>query len=202
MFEWVRPSHIIFLGLLGLIFAGVGSTVLVDEQVRVPAHDFVQYTVRVYPGQSIQAAASVHMPEHQEYEKNMIELLIMDDTNYELFASENYDGISNRYKELVGANYWEYLEVDARWFGTIHVILNNRIRVSDRDMVKDVTIRVTQFKPLGYISTPSLLVLIYGIIKWYEEHNQLKKEDEISHSSINNNLTFSRMKQRLNREKV
>jgi hypothetical protein len=44
--------------------------------------------------------------------------------------------------------------------------------------------------------------LIYGIIKWYEEHNQLKKEDEISHSSINNNLTFSRMKQRLNREKV
>jgi len=159
-----------------MLFANVGSTILVDEQVLVPANDFVQYSVRVYPGQSIQAAATVHMPEQPEYEKNMLEILIMDDVNYDYFESENYDMITERYKELVGSNEWEYLEVDTRWFGTINVILNNKIRVSDRGTVKDVTVRVTRYKPLGYIGVPSLVVLIYGAVQWSKEYNRGKND--------------------------
>jgi len=177
MFSWVRPIHIVALGLLGMLFAGVGSTILVDEQVSIPPNDYVQYAIQVYPGQSIEAAATVHMPDQQEYEKNMLEILIMDDENYGYFESENYTLINERKRMLVGSNYWEYLRVDTRWVGTVHVVLNNKVRVSDRDMVKDVTVRITRYKPLGYIGAPSLVVLIYGAVQWGREFN-VRREDE------------------------
>jgi hypothetical protein len=177
MFNWVRPIHIIAVGLLGLLFAGVGSTVLVEEQVQVPANYYVQYTVRVYPGQSIQVAATVHMPEQQEYENNVIEILVMDDVNYGYFESENYDMITERYKQRVDANYWEYLEVDARWFGTIHVVLNNKIRVSDSELAKETSVRVTRLTPLGYLEVPSLVVLIYGAVLWSKEYDRVRREE-------------------------
>ena len=177
MLNWVRPIHIVGLGLLGLLVSSVGSTVLVNEQIVVQPNDYVQYAIRVYPGQSIQAAATVEAPEIPEYEKNMLEILIMDDTNYGYFASENYTLINERYRMSVGSNYWEYIEVNTRWFGTAHVILNNKIRVSDRDIAKDVTVRITQFQPLGYIAYPSLVVLIYGGIKWSKEYEKKRREE-------------------------
>ena len=177
MFSWVHPIHIVALGLLGMLFAGVGSTILVDEQVSIPPNDYVQYAIQVYPGQSIQTAATVQVPGLPEYERNMLEILIMDDENYRYFESENYNLINERYRVLVGSNYWEYLKVDARWFGTVHVVLNNKIRVSDRDMAKDVTVRITRYKPLGYIGAPSLVVLIYGAVQWGKEYN-VRGEDE------------------------
>jgi len=177
MFKALRPAHFLSIGLIMMLFSSVGSSELIDGEATVPPNDYVHYTIRVYPGQSIQAAATVHKPNQAEYERNMLEILIMDEANFNHFQSEDYGLINERYRELVGSNYWEYLEVDTRWLGTIHVILNNKIRVSDRDIAKDVSVRITRFKPLGYLGFPGLITLIIGANLWVKKYRLREEED-------------------------
>jgi hypothetical protein len=59
-----------------------------------------------------------------------------------------------------------------RWFGRVHVVLNNRIRVVDRGSPKEADISVTVLRPVGYLSFPGVVLVGVSLPKSYE---QLKK---------------------------
>ena len=77
MFKGVRAGHIISLGLFIYLLAYVGSETIIDEEVTVPANDYLHYAVRVYPGQGIQAYAGVRTLNGTEHEYGVLELMMM-----------------------------------------------------------------------------------------------------------------------------
>ena len=183
MFKWVKAGHIISLGLFIYLLAYVGSETIIDEEVTVPANDYLHYAVRVYPGQGIQACAGVRTLNGTEYEYGVLELMMMDDAGYNHFLyPEEYTESGDRTHEWVGYNDREYIEADIRWFGVVHIILNNR-RAVDHEQAKDGFVMITLVRPLGYLGFPSLVVTLYGVGKWVKARKQVEENTETQYST-------------------
>ena len=109
MFKWVRAGHIISLGLFIYLLAYVGSETIIDEEVTVPANDYLHYAVRVYPGQGIQAYAGVRTLNGTEHEYGVLELMMMDDAGYNHFLyPEEYTESGDRTHEWVARAHNQY----------------------------------------------------------------------------------------------
>jgi hypothetical protein len=46
-----------------------------------------------------------------------------------------------------------------RWFGRVHVVLNNKFRAVDLDSPKKADISVTVLRPVGYLSFPGVVLV-------------------------------------------
>jgi len=156
----INLRHALFLGLFLLLLSNVGSTEIANERVTVPPRDYVDYTIRVYPGQNLEVGAGVRTENLSDNARGVLEVLIMDDENFHHFQSEEYGEIDERYHVKISENFWEYIEVNTNWFGKVHVVLNNKIRAIKRDTPKEVAVSITVYKPLGYLALPSLLIVI------------------------------------------
>ena len=86
----------------------------------------------------------------------------MDDDNFNHFESEEYDKIDHRYALRIGENFGEIIKVNVKWFGEAHVVLNNKIRVNNRDTPKETHVNVTLLKPLGYLGLPGFLIAVFS----------------------------------------
>lgn len=168
VFRRINPKHILFLGLFLLLLSNVGSTEIADESVTVSPTDYIDYTIQVYPGQNLKVGVGVKTENLSDNARGVLEVLIMDDENFYHFQSEEYGEIDERYHLKVSENMWESIEVNTNWFGKVHVVLNNKIRVNNRDEPKEMAVAITVYKPLGYLALPSLLIVIissYKILK-------------------------------------
>ncbi len=175
VYRRINPKHTLFLGLFLLLLSNIGSTEIADESVTVPPHDYIDYTIRVYPGQNLQVGAGVKTENLSDNARGVLEVLIMDDENFHHFQSEEYGEIDERYHMRISENFWESIEVNINWFGKVHVVLNNKIRAINRDTPKMVAVTITVYKPLGYLALPSLLIVIisgYKILKDELDHRK------------------------------
>jgi hypothetical protein len=156
------------MGLFILLLSNVGSTVIAKEIITIPPGEYMDYSIDVYPGQKLRIDAGVHTGDISDNERRVLEVLIMDDENFNHFKSEEYDKIDDRIPLRIGENFWETIELNANWFGEAHVVLNNKIRVNNRDTQKETHVTITLLKPLGYLGLPGLLIAVlsgYKIIK-------------------------------------
>lgn len=168
VYRRINPKHTLFLGLFLLLLSNVGSTEIANESVTVPPRDYIDYTIRVYPGQNLKVEAGVKTENLSDNARGVLEVLIMDNENFYHFQSAEYGMIDERYPMRVSENFWESIEVNINWFGKVHVVLNNKIRAINRDTPKEVAISITVYKPLGYLALPSLMIVIisgYKILK-------------------------------------
>jgi len=175
VYRKINPKHTLFLGLFLILLSNVGSTEIADEIVTAPPHDYVDYTIQVYPGQSLKVGAGVKTENLSDNARGVLEVLIMDDENFYHFQSMEYGEIDERYHMRVSENFWESIEVNINWLGKVHVVLNNKIRAINRDTPKEVAVSITVYKPLGYLALPSLLIVIlsgYKILKDELDHRK------------------------------
>ena len=168
----VNPYHGLIVGAFLFLVSFSGSSQVVDERVVVPANGYLEWPVQVYPGQALRAGASGITGNQSHSVRGVLELLIMDDENFAYYESGDYANISWRYHEQISTNWWDSLEVNIRWFGRVHVVLNNRIRVLERDSSKEADFSITILRPCGYLAFPS--VILTGVSLAYS-YKQLKK---------------------------
>ncbi len=178
-------THILYLGLFLILLSNVGSTEIANEALTIPPEDYMDYTIDVYPGQKIRVDAGVYTDDVSDNERRVLEVLIMDDENFNHFQLEEYDKISKRYALRIGENFGEIIEVNANWFGEAHVVLNNNIRVNKREMPKETHVTVTLLKPLGYLGLPGFLIAVLSGYK-------VIKEKITTQRNSNKNVQYSR----------
>jgi len=155
-------KHILVLGLFLILLSNVGSAEISNETLTVPPGEYVDYSIDVYPGQKIRVDAGVYTGNISDNDRRVLEVLIMDDDNFNHFESEEYDKIDHRYALRIGENFWETVEVNSNWFGGAHVVLNNKIRVNNRDTRKETHVNITLLRPLGYLGLPGFLLAVFS----------------------------------------
>jgi len=171
VYRRINPKHTLFL----LLLSNVGSTEIADEIVTVPPRDYIDYKIRVYPGQNINVRAGVRTENLSDNARGVLEVLIMDDENFFHFQSMEYNEIDERYHMRVSENFWESIEVNINWYGKVHVVLNNKIRAINRDTPKEVAVSITVYRPLGYLALPSLLIAIISGYKTLKDELDQRK---------------------------
>ena len=149
-----------------------GSSCVVDERVVVPANDYIDWSIQMYPGQALRAGASAITDDPLEIERYVLELVIMDEENFAYYESGNYGKCREQYQELINTNCWDWLDVNIRWFGRVHVVLNNKIRVIDRDSSKEADISIDVLRPYGYIAFPSVILVGISLYKSYKQYKK------------------------------
>jgi hypothetical protein len=157
------------MGLFLLLLSNVGSTVIANEIITIPPGEYMDYSIDVYPGQKLRIDAGVYTGDISDNDRRVLEVLIMDDGDFNHFKSEEYDKIDDRIALRIGENFWETVEVNANWFGEAHVVLNNKIRVNNRDTQKETHVTVTLLKPLGYLGLLGFLVTVFSGYKIIKE---------------------------------
>jgi hypothetical protein len=165
----VNPYHGLIIGVFLYLISFSGSTQMLDERVIVPANGYLEWPIQVYPGQALHAEASVITDNQSDNVRGVLELLIMDDENWAYYESGDHAMMNERYHERISMNWWDSLEVNIRWFGRVHVVLNNKIRVVDRDSPKKAGISITVLRPYGYLYIPSLVLMGISLSKSYKQ---------------------------------
>ena len=97
----------------------------------------------------------------------------MDEANFAYYESGNYTKIRERYHVWINTNSYDALDVNIRWFGRVHVVLNNKIRVLDRDSSKEAGVGIKVLRPIGYLAFPSVILACVSLFKSYK---QFKKD--------------------------
>ena len=165
----VNPYHGLAVGAFLFLVSFAGSTGIVDERVVVPANGYIEWPIEMYPCQALHAGASVITGNQSDDVRGVLELLIMDDESFAFYESGDYARMDERYHLRVWTNSWDSLEVNVRWFGRVHVVLNNKFRALDLDSPKDAAVSVTVLRPCGYLSYPGVVIMGVSLAKSYEQ---------------------------------
>jgi hypothetical protein len=165
-------NRFFFMGLFLLLLSNVGSTVIANEIITIQPGEYMDYSIDVYPGQKLRVDAGVYTGDISDNDRRVLEVLIMDDENFNHFKSEEYDKINDRIALSIGENFEETINLNANWFGKAHVVLNNKIRVNNRDTQKETHVTVTLLKPLGYLGLPGFLIVILSGYKIIRENSR------------------------------
>lgn len=166
----LNPVHILILSVFLCLISVSGSELIVDEEVVVPAYGYAEWPIQVYPGQAVRAVASMKSDDPPEYVNGVLELLVLDEENFQYYESEHYGNITERIHAWIATNDWEGVDVNIRWFGRIHVVLNNKIRALNRDTSKDAEISITVLRPLGYLTFPSVVLVALSLFASYRQY--------------------------------
>ena len=169
----VSPYLGLIIGIFLYLLSFSGSSRVVDERVVVPANSYIEWSIQMYPGQALRAGASAITDDPSEVIRGVLELLIMDEEDFAYYESGDYMKIRERYQELINTNSWDWLDVNIRWFGRVHVVLNNKIRVSDRNSSKEANVGISVHRPCGYLALPSVILVGISLFKSYR---QFKKD--------------------------
>jgi hypothetical protein len=164
----VNPYHGLIIGVFLYLLSLSGSSRVVDERVVVPANGYLEWSIQMYPGQALRAGASAITDDPSEIIYGVLELLIMDEEDFAYFESGNYTKIRERYHVLINMNSYDALDVNIRWFGRVHVVLNNKIRVLDRDSSKEAGVGIIVLRPIGYLAFPSVTLVGISLFKSYK----------------------------------
>ncbi|MBD3207638.1 hypothetical protein GF319_15015 [Candidatus Bathyarchaeota archaeon] len=162
-------NHILALGLLLILLSNIGSAEIANEILTIPPGEYVAYSIDIFPGQKIRVDAGVYTGNISDNDRRVLEVLIMDDEDFDHFESEEYNKIDHRYALRIGENFGETVEVNSNWFGEAHVVLNNKIRVNNRDTQKETHVTVTLLNPLGYLGLPGFLIAVFSGYKIIKE---------------------------------
>jgi len=177
----VSPYLGLIIGIFLYLLSISGSSRVVDERVVVPANGYLEWSIQMYPSQALRAGASAITDDPSEIIRGVLELLIMDEENFAYYESGNYTKIRERHQEWINTNSWDWLDVNIRWFGRVHVVLNNKIRVLDRDSSKESGVSIIVLRPIGYLAFPSVILVGISLFKSYK---QFKKDfSNIDHPS-------------------
>jgi len=152
-----------------------GESVVVDETVVVPANGYTDWSIQMYPGQRLFVRTSAHADDPLEIIRGVLELWVMDEESFRYYESGDYSKAKERDQEWIDTNANTHYDVNIKKFGSVHVVLNNRIRVLDPDSLKEADIIIRVLRPYGYLAFLSVILAsmsIYNLIQALREHEK------------------------------
>ena len=168
----VKPYLGLILGVFLYLLSTSGSSRIVDERVVVPANSYVEWSMQMYPGQELRVGVSAHADDPKEIEYKVLGLVILDEENFAYYESGDYGNCRGEYQEFIHTNVWHNLDINIRRFSRVHVLLNNKVMVVDRDSPKEADISINILRPHGYLVVPSILLVIVGFYTAYKHYQK------------------------------
>lgn len=165
---------ILILGGVLILISYSGDITVVEEEVTVPPNSYLEWSLNPNIGAKVHATASL-MTETNNSTKALIEIYIMDNGDYQNYINENWMELS------LAPTQRDY--ADERWPAMIkyriprmsewHLILNNKVRVADREQSKFVNIEIHVTMPYAPLRLPGITLLLVGVglesKKWIEK---------------------------------
>ena len=136
----------------------------------VPSNSVQEYSIDPPILSTIKVAVNLN----SSLEDSKIELILLDDADYQLFLNNNGDlSVSPDQRDIAETRWFGLINYKIRNFSGWHVILDNKHRVKSSEQVKQENIDVKIIRPYAILRLPRYLILLSAIVLRYKSQNNL-----------------------------
>lgn len=139
----------------------LGPNIIINESFTVPPESVLEYKIKPMILSTVKITVSLN----SSLEDATIELLILDDAEYQEFVTSYYDlSVPPNQRDFAETRWFGLIQYQVKSYSDWHVIIDNVHRANLTEEVKQGNITITIVKPYEILKIPAYFVLIIAMI--------------------------------------
>jgi len=162
------PLFFLFFGSVIFLASHFGEIQILSQNAIVPPNSYLAWDIT--PSVGVTLHISVTLLEDNLTSENELEVYIIDDTDFSSYVTNDFHDLSipPRQREFIGKGSPGIITFRIPFRSEWHIVLNNKVRVTNRDVSKLVNVHAHMSQPYSFLRTPGMvLVLIGGFLYLY-----------------------------------
>ncbi len=167
------PLIFLLLGISIILISQTDSSNIIDEETIINADNYKIYEIGYFPYSTVKIEAS--MVGDYEETTQLVEIRIYYDSNIDYFIQGDYEksALSPHKRMFINSNETASMTETLETLEKSYILINNIIKVSNKNVDKEIYIKVDVLKPYFYLLPVGIILSLVSIIillKQYIRH--------------------------------